>query len=88
MGVEADQIYTATQLSSAMPDSRKTSGAKLIKREPRIQDECQRHQGKHSINSAPLKDLVAESNPGGALDSCLTVQHSPLGWPRFQHAGK
>lgn len=41
MGVEADPIYTATQLSSAMPDSRKTSGAKLIKREPRIQDECQ-----------------------------------------------
>lgn len=93
--MEANPIYTATQLFPEMPDSRKISGAKLVKREPRIQDvrQVQRlvlqpQPSAHSINSAPLEDMVAGSNPGGTLNSCLTRQHSPWGCPRFQHAGK
>lgn len=93
--MEVDPIYRAIQLPPEMPDSRKISGARLIKREPRIQDVRQAQRLvlqpqplAHSINLAPLEDLVAGSNAGGALNSCLTRQHSPLGWPRFQHAGK
>lgn len=92
--MEADPIFGATQLSPEMPDSGKISGAKLIKREPRIQDVPQEQRlvlqpqpAAHSINLAPLEDLVAGSHPGGAL-LCLTRQHGPLGWPRCQHAGK